>query len=70
MKWWGGAETVSPLKLYEENKSLCSFNLRHLLYFQRNKAYVQEVVDKVFKMWKDGALQPVFDRLLHFDDVS
>ena len=65
--WWG-MEKVSPLKLYEDNKTICGFNLRHLLYFQRQYKYVHSVLHNVFELWRVGAIKPVFDCVLHFDD--
>ena len=65
--WWG-MEKVSPLKLYEDNKTICGFNLRHLLYFQRQHQYVHTVLRNVFELWRSGAIKPVFDCVLHFND--
>ncbi len=67
-QWWG-KDKISPLKLYEENKSVCGFNLRNLLYFQKDRDYVREVFCRVCKMWQEGSIRPDFDVLL-FDDVS
>jgi NADPH:quinone reductase-like Zn-dependent oxidoreductase len=66
---WLGQEKVTPLKLYEENKSVCGFNLRNLLYFQKDRRYIRETFDKVCQMWQDGEIQAVFDCILQFDDV-
>ena len=68
LQWWG-QEKISPLKLYEENKSICGFNLRNLLYFQKDRPYIREVFCKICKMWQDGEIQAVFDCKLQFDDV-
>lgn len=65
--WWG-QEKISPLKLYEDNKSICGFNLRNLLYFQRDRLYIRELFDRICTMWEDGEIQPVFDCVLQFDD--
>lgn len=67
--WWG-MEKVSPLKLYEDNKTICGFNLRHLLYFQRQHEYIRAVLDKVFGLWQTGAIKPVFDCVLHLNDYA
>ncbi len=69
LQWWG-QEKISPLKLYEENKSICGFNLRNLLYFQKDRPYIREVFCKICKMWQDGEIQAVFDCKLQFDDVT
>ncbi|XP_046444248.1 synaptic vesicle membrane protein VAT-1 homolog-like [Daphnia pulex] len=65
--WWG-QEKVSPLKLYEENKSICGFNLRNLLYFQKDRRYIRELFDRICTMWEDGEIQAVYDCVLQFDD--
>lgn len=68
LQWWG-QEKISPLKLYEENKSICGFNMRNLLYFQKDRRYIRELFDRICTMWEDGEIQPVFDCVLQFDDV-
>lgn len=67
-QWWG-QEKLSPLKLFEENKMIAGFNLRHLMYFHRDRAYIRGAVDKVLEMWRAGTIQPVFDAILGLDDV-
>ncbi|XP_057378558.2 synaptic vesicle membrane protein VAT-1 homolog-like [Daphnia carinata] len=69
-KSWWGQEKISPLKLYEENKSICGFNLRNLLYFQKDRPYVREVFCKICKMWQDGQIKPVVDSVIPFDDLG
>ncbi|KAK4035756.1 hypothetical protein OUZ56_027840 [Daphnia magna] len=69
-KSWVGQDKFSPLKLYEENKGICGFNLRSLLYFQKNRPFVRNVFDKICKMWQAGQIKAVFDCTLHFDDFT
>lgn len=67
--WWQ-VDKVSPIKLFDENKSLAGFNLRHLLYQQDGSAYVRSTVDKIFALWKDGKVKPVVDSTWALEDVA
>lgn len=63
-------DKVSPIKLFDENKSLAGFNLRHLLYQQDGSAYVRSTVEKIFDLWKDGKVKPVVDSAWALEDVA
>lgn len=67
--WWQ-VDKVSPIKLFDENKSLAGFNLRHLLYQQDGSAYVTATVEKIFGLWKDGKIKPVVDSAWALEDVA
>lgn len=67
--WWQ-VDKVSPIKLYDENKSLTGFNLRHLLYQQDGSEYVRKTVNKIFDLWKSGKIQPVIDSTWAIEDVG
>ncbi|UYV60761.1 VAT1L [Cordylochernes scorpioides] len=68
--WWQ-VDKVSPLKLYDENKSLSGLHLRHLLYKQDGHQYVRSVVDKVWALWEQGSLaSPVVDSVYALEDVT
>lgn len=67
--WWQ-VDKVSPIKLFDENKSLAGFNLRHLLYQQDGAEYVRSTVDKIFGLWKDGKVKPVVDSAWALEDVA
>lgn len=69
MQWWQ-VDKVSPIKLFDENKSLGGFNLRHLLYQQDGTEYVRSTVDKIFGLWKDGKVRPVVDSAWALEDVA
>lgn len=69
MQWWQ-VDKVSPIKLFDENKSLGGFNLRHLLYQQDGSEYVRSTVDKIFGLWKDGKVRPVVDSAWALEDVA
>ncbi|XP_049298568.1 synaptic vesicle membrane protein VAT-1 homolog-like isoform X2 [Anopheles funestus] len=67
--WWQ-VDKVSPIKLFDENKSLGGFNLRHLLYQQDGSEYVRSTVDKIFGLWKEGKVRPVVDSAWALEDVA
>lgn len=67
--WWQ-VDKVSPIKLFDENKSLMGFNLRHLLYQQDGTDYVRRTVEKVFALWEDGKIKPTIDSVWAYEDVA
>nr|CAD7442785.1 unnamed protein product [Timema bartmani] len=69
-KSWWQVDKISPIKLFDENKSLSGFNLRHLLYQQNGAPYVKGIMDSVFALWKDGKIKPVVDSTWALEDVS
>jgi len=68
-QWWQ-VDKVSPIKLFDENKTLTGFNLRHLLYQQDGSAYVKEIVGNIFDLVKEGKIKPVIDSVWALEDVS
>lgn len=66
--WWQ-VDKVSPLKLFDENRSLAGFNLRHLMYQQDGATHVAETVKKVFKLFQDGKIKPLLDSTWALEDV-
>uniref|UniRef100_A0A6B2EMA7 Putative vesicle amine transport protein n=1 Tax=Phlebotomus kandelakii TaxID=1109342 RepID=A0A6B2EMA7_9DIPT len=67
--WWQ-VDKVSPIKLFDENKSLAGFNLRHLLYQQDGVDYVKNTISAVFDLWKDGKIKPTIDSTWALEDVA
>ncbi|GFY74489.1 synaptic vesicle membrane protein VAT-1 homolog-like, partial [Trichonephila inaurata madagascariensis] len=67
--WWQ-VDKVSPIKLFDENKILAGFHLRHLLYQQGCHEYVRGVVSKVFKLWADKKINVTTDSEWAFEDVA
>jgi NADPH:quinone reductase-like Zn-dependent oxidoreductase len=63
-------DKISPLKLFDENKTLMGFNLRRLLFHQNQSEYVAKIFDKVIGLWKDGKVKPVIDSTWAFEDVN
>lgn len=69
LQWWQ-VDKVSPLKLFEENRSLSGFNLRRLMYQQNGVDFVKQTVQKVFKLFQDGKIKPLLDSTWALEDVS
>jgi len=67
--WWQ-VDKVSPIKLFDENKTFVGFNLRHLLYQQNGVDYCREVIAKIFQLHKDGKVKPVIDSVWALEDVT
>lgn len=69
LQWWQ-VDKVSPIKLFDENKTLAGLNMRHLMYQQAGGAdYVRSIVEKVFALWSAGKVKPVIDSTWSFEDV-
>ncbi|KDR16462.1 Synaptic vesicle membrane protein VAT-1-like protein-like, partial [Zootermopsis nevadensis] len=66
--WWQ-VDKVSPIKLFDENKTLSGFNLRHLMYQQNGAPYIKRIMESVFSLWKDGKIKPVVDSTWALEDV-
>ncbi|XP_050421793.1 synaptic vesicle membrane protein VAT-1 homolog-like [Adelges cooleyi] len=69
-KSWWQVDKISPLKLFDENKTLVGFNLRRLLFHQNQAGYVANIFNKVIGLWKDGKVKPVIDSTWAFEDVG
>lgn len=63
-------DKVSPIKLFDENKSLAGLNLRHLLFQHGRADYVRRAVDRVFALWAEGKVKPLVDSTWALEDVS
>lgn len=63
-------DKVSPLKLFDENRTLCGFNLRRLMYQQNGEEHVKQTVQKVFKLFQEGKIKPLLDSTWALEDVS
>lgn len=69
-KSWWQVDKVSPIKLFDDNRTLAGFHLRHLLYQQGGHEYVRETLNKVFDMWRDGRVKPVIDSTWALEDIA
>lgn len=63
-------DKVSPIKLFDDNKSLAGLNLRHLLFQQGGTEYVHRAMEKVFALWSEGKVKPVVDTTWALEDVN
>lgn len=68
-KSWWQVDKLKPMKLYDENRSVSGFHLRHLLYKQNGQDYVRNAVEKIFKLWLDGQIKPIIDSAYAFEDI-
>ncbi|XP_015920845.1 synaptic vesicle membrane protein VAT-1 homolog-like [Parasteatoda tepidariorum] len=68
-KSWWQVSKLKPLKLFDENRSVSGFHLRHLLYKQNGHDYVKGVVERIFKLYLDGQIKPVIDSTYAFEDI-
>ena len=68
--WWH-VDKVSPLKLYQENRSLSGFNLHSFLFNQsfNSRRYIIDIYSKLFGLYRDGVIKPIIDSVHSFDDV-
>lgn len=66
--WWQ-VDKVSPIKLFDENKTLSGLNLRHLMYQHGGHAFVRRAVNQVFALWSEGKIKPVVDSTWALEDV-
>ncbi|XP_046328958.1 synaptic vesicle membrane protein VAT-1 homolog-like [Haliotis rufescens] len=69
-KSWWQVDKVNPIKLFDENKVIGGFQLRRLLFNQGQHGYVREVIEKLFKMYSAGKINPTIDSVWAFEDVS
>lgn len=67
--WWQ-VDKVSPIKLFDDNKSLAGLNLRHLLFQQGGTEYVHRAMENVFSLWTQGKVKPVVDSTWALEDVA
>lgn len=66
--WWQ-VDRVSPIKLFDENKTLSGLNLRHLMYQQKAHDLVRRSVERVYALWSEGVVKPLIDSSYALEDV-
>lgn len=69
-KSWWQVDRINPIKLYDDNKSISGFNLRHLLFQQGQHEYVARKVQTVFELFKASKISPVIDSVWAFEDIA
>lgn len=62
-------DKISPIRLYDENKTIAGFHLRQLIFKQNRHEYVKTVVDNLFRLYNEGKIKPVIDSVWAFEDV-
>jgi len=67
--WWQ-VDKVSPIKLFDDNKTLSGFNLRHLMYQQHGDIVVRNALNNVFNLYSEGKIKPVTDSTWALEDVA
>jgi NADPH:quinone reductase-like Zn-dependent oxidoreductase len=67
--WWQ-VDKVSPLKLFDENRTLSGFNLRRLLFQQGGTEFVEKAVQKVFSLLQEKMIKPLLDSTWALEDVA
>lgn len=67
--WWQ-VDKISPLKLFDENRTLSGFNLRRLMYNQHGYQHVHQTVQKVFELFKEKKIKPLLDSTWALEDVA
>ena len=63
-------DKISPLKLFDENKTLTGFNFRRLLYQQDHHAYVRALVQNAYKLFEQKKIHTIIDSTWAFEDIA
>lgn len=67
-KSWWQVEKVSPLKLYEESKTVGGFHLRQILKPDKHEL-IGKKLEKIWNLMADGTIHPIIDSNLNFREV-
>jgi hypothetical protein len=68
LQWWQ-MDKISPIKLYDENKTIAGFHLRQLMFKQNGYDYVRSIVDTLFGLYNDGKIKPQIDSVWAYENV-
>jgi len=69
-KSWWQVEKISPLKLFEENKTVGGLHLRQFLKGGDKKEFIGQKLSKIWKLMAEGKIHPVIDSTLNFREVT
>ncbi|XP_033753884.1 synaptic vesicle membrane protein VAT-1 homolog-like [Pecten maximus] len=69
-KSWWQVDKISPIKLYDENKSIAGFQLRQLVFRQGQHEYARKVMNHLIQLYSDGKIRPRIDSAWAFEDVG
>ncbi|KYB26740.1 synaptic vesicle membrane protein VAT-1 homolog-like isoform X1 [Tribolium castaneum] len=67
--WWQ-VDKISPLKLFDENRTISGFNLRRLLFQQGGHEFVHKAVQEVFALFQQKKIKPLVDSTWALEDVA
>jgi hypothetical protein len=62
-------DKISPIKLFDENKTIAGFHLRQLLFKQNGYDYIRGVIDTLFRLYNEGKIKPQVDSAWAFENV-
>ncbi len=62
-------DKISPIKLFDENKTVSGFSVRTLLFRQGRHELARDIVHRLFQMYNDGKIRPKIDSAWAFEDV-
>ncbi|XP_060066216.1 synaptic vesicle membrane protein VAT-1 homolog-like [Ylistrum balloti] len=69
-KSWWQVDKISPIKLYDENKSIAGFQLRQLVFRQGQHEYARKVMNHLIQLYSEGKIRPRIDSAWAFEDVG
>lgn len=69
-KSWWQMDKISPIKLYDENKTIVGFHLRQLLFKQNGHGYIRSIVDTLFRLYNDGKIKPQIDSVWAYENIA
>ncbi|WAR11783.1 VAT1L-like protein [Mya arenaria] len=69
-KSWWQVDKVSPIKLYDENKTISGLQLRHLAFQQGQTAYIRSAMNRLLQLYTQGKIKPVVDSTWAFEDTQ
>lgn len=69
-KSWWQVDKVSPMKLFDDNKSVTGFNFKKLLFRQDGSEFVRTVVQKVFNLWQKNKIVAMVDSTWALEDIQ
>jgi NADPH:quinone reductase-like Zn-dependent oxidoreductase len=69
-KSWWQMDKISPIKLYDDNKTIAGFHLRQLIFKQSGYDYVRNVIDILFQLYNEGKIKPRIDSVWAFENIG
>ena len=68
--WWH-VDKISPITLYNQNRSLSGFNLHNLLFNQsfNTRPFFLNIYAKLFSLYEENKIKPLIDSVYSFEKV-